>query len=161
MKIKCQEHYENTVKYAKSIGDETLSKCIERLKQWEVNSNGRYEIELYTDFAPYSFGFAEVAKDGTRGVVGGLLYHGKPDRSFAVMIGGPFHGWSIHLKNRFAVCVERKKRRSTQNLITFYTFFAHILFPSAHSEISKIRKLKSVFDGLKINSRRFSAKIKD
>lgn len=72
MKIKCQEHYENTVKYAKSIGDETLSKCIERLKQWEVNSNGRYEIELYTDFAPYSFGFAEVAKDGTRGVVGGL-----------------------------------------------------------------------------------------
>ena len=32
----------------------------------------------------------------TRGVVGGLLYHGKPDRSFAVMIGGPFHGWSIH-----------------------------------------------------------------
>lgn len=51
MKIKCQEHYENTVKYAKSIGDETLSKCIERLKQWEVNSNGRYEIELYTDFA--------------------------------------------------------------------------------------------------------------
>ena len=56
------------------------------------------------------------------------------------------------MKNRFAVCVERKKRRSTQNLITFYTFFAHILFPSAHSEISKIRKLKSVFDGLKINS---------
>lgn len=51
MKIKCQEHYENTVKYAKSIGDETLSKCIERLKQWETNSNGRYEIELYTDFA--------------------------------------------------------------------------------------------------------------
>ena len=138
MKIKCQEHYENTVKYAKSIGDETLSKCIERLKQWEVNSNGRYEIELYTDFAPYSFGFAEVAKDGTRGVVGGLLYHGKPDRSFAVMIGGPF-----------------------QNLISFYTFLAHILFPSAHSEISKIIKLKSVFDGLKINSRRFSAKIKD
>ena len=45
MKIKCQEHYENTVKYAKSIGDETLSKCIERLKQWEVNSNGRYETD--------------------------------------------------------------------------------------------------------------------
>lgn len=72
MKIKCQEHYENTVKYAKSIGDETLSKCIERLKQWEVNSNGRYEIELYTDFAPYSFGFAEVAKDGTRALSEGF-----------------------------------------------------------------------------------------
>ena len=38
MKIKCQEHYEKTVKYAESIGDETLNKCIERLKQWEVLS---------------------------------------------------------------------------------------------------------------------------
>lgn len=40
MIIKCQEHYEKTVKYAESIGDETLNKCIERLKQWETNSNG-------------------------------------------------------------------------------------------------------------------------
>ena len=161
MKIKCQEHYENTVKYAKSIGDETLSKCIERLKQWEVNSNGRYEIELYTDFAPYSFGFAEVAKDGTRRCRRASLSR----QAGSVICCNDW--WTVsrlehtHLKNRFAVCVERKKRRSTQNLITFYTFFAHILFPSAHSEISKIRKLKSVFDGLKINSRRFSAKIKD
>lgn len=96
MRIECQEHYEKTTKYAESIGDETLNKCIERLKQWEANSNGRYEIELYYDSSPYSFGFAEVAKDGTKGVVGGLLYHGNPDRSFAVTIGGPFHGWSIH-----------------------------------------------------------------
>jgi hypothetical protein len=96
MKIKYQEHYEKTIKYAESIGDETLKKCIERLKQWEVNSNGRYEIELYYDSSPYSFGFAEVAKDGTRGVVGGFLYHGKPDQSFAVIIVGPFHEWSIH-----------------------------------------------------------------
>lgn len=96
MRIECQGHYEKTVKYAESIGDETLNKCIERLKQWEANSNGRCEIELYYDSSPYSFGFAEVAKDGTNGIVGGLLYHGKPDRSFAVMIGGPFHGWSIH-----------------------------------------------------------------
>lgn len=95
MKIKCQEHYEKTVKYAESIGDETLNKCIERLKQWEVNSNGRYEIELYHDFAPYSFEFVEVAKDGTRGIVGGLLYHGNPDESYAVTLS-PMHGWSIH-----------------------------------------------------------------
>ena len=48
------------------------------------------------DFAPYSFGFAERTPDGRNGIVGGLLYHGRPDESFAVMIGGPFHGWSIH-----------------------------------------------------------------
>lgn len=29
MKIKCQEHYEKAVKYAESIGDDTLNKCIE------------------------------------------------------------------------------------------------------------------------------------
>ena len=70
MKIKCQEHYEKVAEYAKSIGDTTFQNCIERLKQWEKNSNGRYEIELSRDFTP--------------------------DESFAVMIGGPFHGWSIH-----------------------------------------------------------------
>lgn len=60
MKIRCQEHYDKVVEYAKSIGDTTFQNCIERLKQWEKNSNGRYEIELYRDFAPHSFGFAEV-----------------------------------------------------------------------------------------------------
>ena len=54
MKIKCQEHYDKVAEYAKSIGDTTFQNCIERLKQWEKNSGGRYEIELYYDFAPYS-----------------------------------------------------------------------------------------------------------
>jgi len=123
MKIKCHEHYEKTVKYAESIGDETLNKCIERLKQWETNSNGRYEIELYYDFAPYSFGFAEVAQDGTRGIVGGLLYRGKPDQSLAVMIGGrstagaytPESGCTIH-------SIESKKCRGNRFLITSALF---------------------------------------
>ena len=77
MKIKCQEHYDKVAEYAKSIGDTTFQNCIERLKQWEKNSGGRYEIELYYDFAPYSFGFAERTPDGRNGIVGGLLYHGK------------------------------------------------------------------------------------
>lgn len=65
-----------------------------------------------------------------------------------------------HLKivSQFVLSEKAQKYSKSDYL---YTFFAHILFPSAHSEISKIRKLKSVFDGLKINSRRFSAKIKD
>ncbi len=95
MRIECQEHYEKTVKYAESIGDETLNKCIDRLKQWEANSNGRYEIELYYDSSPYSFGFAEVAKDGTKDVVGRLLYHGNPDESYTITLS-PTRGWSIH-----------------------------------------------------------------
>ena len=35
MIIKCQEHYNKVVEYAKSIGDNTLQQCIERLQQWE------------------------------------------------------------------------------------------------------------------------------
>ena len=41
MIIKCQEHYNKVVEYAKSIGDNTLQQCIERLQQWEKNSNGK------------------------------------------------------------------------------------------------------------------------
>ena len=46
MKIKCKEHYDKVVEYAKSIGDKTLQRRIEELKQWEKNSNGKCEIEL-------------------------------------------------------------------------------------------------------------------
>jgi hypothetical protein len=95
MKIRCQEHYGKTVKYAESIGDTTLKRCLEELKLREKNSNGVYEIELYADFSPYSFGFAERTADGRTGIVGGLLYHGRPDESYAAMLVS-MHGWSIH-----------------------------------------------------------------
>lgn len=35
MKILCQERYEKAVAYAKEIKNDTLLKCIDRLKQWE------------------------------------------------------------------------------------------------------------------------------
>lgn len=96
MKILCnQEHYDKVVQYAESIGDTTLQKCLERLKSWEKNPNRPCEIELYYDFAPYSFGFRERYPDGRIGIEGGLLYHGRPDESLAVLLE-PFHGWSIH-----------------------------------------------------------------
>ena len=110
MKICCsQEHYDKVVQYAKSINDKTLENCLERLKQWEKNENRPCEIELYYDHAPnrpceielyydhapYSFGFCERYPDGNTGIVGGLLYHGNPDESFAVIMER-FHGWSIH-----------------------------------------------------------------
>ena len=71
------------------------AKCIDRLKQWEQNPNCPCEIELYYDSAPHSFGFRQVYPDGRTGIVGGLLYHGQPDQSFAVLLN-PIHGWTIH-----------------------------------------------------------------
>ena len=98
MKILCQERYDKAVAYAKEIKNDTLQKCIDRLKQWEENPNCPCEIELYYDSAPHSFGFRQVYPDGRTGIVGGLLYHGQPDQSFAVLMN-PIHGWSIHKKN--------------------------------------------------------------
>lgn len=94
-KILNQEHFENVKRYAESIGDTSLQKCLERLKSWEENPDCPSEISLYYDHAPYSFGFTQCYPDGRTGIVGGLLYHGIPDRSFAVTLQ-PFHGWQIH-----------------------------------------------------------------
>ena len=91
MKILNEEHFENVRRYAESIGDTSLQKCLERLKSWEENPDCPCEISLYYDHAPYSFGFTQRYPDGRTGIVGGLLYHGIPDRSFAVTLQ-PFHG---------------------------------------------------------------------
>ncbi|KAB4444768.1 DUF4120 domain-containing protein [Bacteroides thetaiotaomicron] len=96
MKIMCkQEYYDQVVQYAESIKDTSLQNCMERLKAWEKNPDRPCEIELYHDWAPYSFGFTQRYPDGSRGIVGGLLYHGSPDESFAVQLT-PFKGWQIH-----------------------------------------------------------------
>ena len=79
MKILNEEHFENVKRYAESIGDTSLRKCLERLKSWEENPDCPSEISLYYDHAPYSFGFTQHYADGRIGIVGGLLYHGIHD----------------------------------------------------------------------------------
>lgn len=90
MKIMCrQEHYDKVINYAKSINDTTLDACFERLRSWESNTNRPCEIEIHYDFAPYSFMFKERYADGSYGIVGGILYHGKPDQSHAFLMDSP------------------------------------------------------------------------
>ena len=81
MKIICQEHYDKVVQYAESIGDRTLRECLQRLECRERNPDHPCQIELYRDFAPYSFLFKKRYPDGRLGLVGGLVYHGRPDQS--------------------------------------------------------------------------------
>ena len=52
MKILNEEHFENVRRYAESIGDTSLQKCLERLKSWEENPDCPCEISLYYDHAP-------------------------------------------------------------------------------------------------------------
>lgn len=95
MKILCQEEYDKALEFAEKTNDLSLQRCMDRLKSWEYNSRRKCEITLYSDTSPYSFGFCEKYENGDYGIVGGLLYHGSPDQSFAVQIQSKI-GWSIH-----------------------------------------------------------------
>jgi conserved domain protein len=95
MKIMCQEHYDEVMRYAERIGDETLEERLNDLKRWERNPNCPCEIELYKDSAPYSFLFKQRYADGSTGIVGGLVYHGTPDRS-GCYCEPKICGWEIH-----------------------------------------------------------------
>ena len=44
MKILNEEHFEDVKRYAESIGDTSLQKCLERLKSWEGNPDYPSEI---------------------------------------------------------------------------------------------------------------------
>lgn len=60
MKIICRKYYDEVVRYAESIGDETLQECLDRLEHWEQQPGHPCEIELYRDWAPYSFDFSHL-----------------------------------------------------------------------------------------------------
>ena len=46
MKILNEEHFENVKRYAESIGDTSLQKCLERLKSWEGNPD--YPVRFHS-----------------------------------------------------------------------------------------------------------------
>lgn len=81
MTVHCEEKLCRAREYAESLGDSSLQRCLDKLASWECD--GR-TIHLFKDFAPYSFLFRLYAPDGKEIMVGGLLYHGTPDRSCAV-----------------------------------------------------------------------------
>lgn len=93
IKIVCVEHYASVLEFAKKIGKEKhFLEKIEQLKRLGF-------IELYKDFAPYSFSFV-VFRNGVRTFNGGLIYHGFDGGSggapsFSVTLTET-DGWSIH-----------------------------------------------------------------
>lgn len=87
---------DQAIQHAKVTGDSSLKDCLERLESWE--KDGR-TTTLYDDSSPLSFYFEVRRDDGSLWMNGGVLYHGNPDESFAVIIDSfdkPFIGWRIH-----------------------------------------------------------------
>jgi hypothetical protein len=61
-----------------------------------------WTVELYKDFAPFSFFWTETDSIGQGGLIGGLIYHGPHDGggnggapTFSVNLL-PTSGWNIH-----------------------------------------------------------------
>ena len=65
------------LEYAKSIGNDTLQKCIDRLKQVDYYYDA--EISIYNDFAPHSFEFVRRNLKGIFMGNGGIIFHGPHD----------------------------------------------------------------------------------
>jgi hypothetical protein len=61
------------LEYAKSIGSDTLQKCINRLKQ--VDENMDTETTICNDFAPRSFYFQRMDKNDRHSGNGGIIFH--------------------------------------------------------------------------------------
>lgn len=98
--VHCPEHLQSAKEFAASTNQsETLNRQLSRLTE---NLDSAWRVELYSDFAPYSFFFQEITPAGLRGLNGGLIYHGSHDGfgsgsapTFSVSIT-PTQGWSIH-----------------------------------------------------------------
>ena len=96
MKITCHKELGEALKYASSIEDTSLIKCLANLRKWETNPEIPNKVTLYSDFSPYSFKFVVFREDTNRLVLcGGLLYHGDIDETFSIQIN-PTKGWEIH-----------------------------------------------------------------
>jgi hypothetical protein len=106
--IQCQEHYDKVMAFAREVGAEAeLQEQLDRLGMWFGED---IECELYTDFAPHSFLWANYRTvNGERKMViaGGLIYSGPgvPSNgsapSFTVSLNsdaacGSKHQWSVH-----------------------------------------------------------------
>jgi Domain of unknown function (DUF4120) len=99
--VKCPEHLAVVREFADRTGQRAqFEEKLEDLTKW-VSADG-YTVNLYTDFAPYSFYWEEIAPNGKRSMNGGLIYHGQHDGggngsgpTFSVNLE-PSNGWRIH-----------------------------------------------------------------
>ena len=98
--VKCEEHLAAVRAFADSTNQREQFEC-QLARLTDCLSDG-WTVELYTDFAPYSFFWTEYCPTRQRGLIGGLIYHGEHDRggdggapSFSVCLT-PTSGWSIH-----------------------------------------------------------------
>ena len=99
--IECEEYFAEVTAFAEEAEcSEALTRTLSRLK----NMAGEGTAYLHKDFAPLSFAFMILDKDGKRDLVGGMIYSGPGQTlngsapTFTVSVEPPSndHKWSIH-----------------------------------------------------------------
>ena len=98
--VKCPEHLDAVLLFADATNQRAqLDAQLNRL--FDFLPDG-WTVELYSDFAPYSFAWTEFDPTHRRCINGGLIYHGSHDGggnggapTFSVCLT-PTTGWSIH-----------------------------------------------------------------
>jgi hypothetical protein len=98
--VKCPEHLEAVRKFAARTGQRLQLE--EKINDLIAYLPDNWTVELYKDFAPYSFFWTETSPIGKSGMIGGLIYHGQHDGggnggapTFSVNLM-PSKGWCIH-----------------------------------------------------------------
>ena len=99
--VKCEDYLEEVRNFA----DRTHQRAAleEKLEDLTRYNHDGWTVELYSDFAPYSFFWVEYEPaTKQRGLIGGLIYHGQHDNggngsapTFSINLI-PSNGWSIH-----------------------------------------------------------------
>jgi len=98
--VKCPEHLQAVREFADRTGQRQQFES--RLSDLTAYLPDDWTVELYTDFAPYSFFWTEFSPTGQRGLIGGLIHHGQHDGggnggapTFSVSLEY-CQGWAIH-----------------------------------------------------------------
>jgi hypothetical protein len=102
MKDLTEGKLQETLEFAKTINDNSLQECLNRLEQVEKNMQERMpgmETQIATDWAKHSFYFVRKDSKGAFCGNGGIIFHGSPNEGY--LQGGsvqlePSYGWQIH-----------------------------------------------------------------
>ena len=98
--VNCPEYLEEVRQFANQTNQRQQFES--RLSDLTAYLPDGWTVELYTDFAPYSFFWTEYSPTGKRGLIGGLIFHDQHDGfgnggapTFSVNLE-PSNGWAIH-----------------------------------------------------------------
>ena len=100
LNVTCPEYLEEVRQFADRTAQRAaFEQKLEDLTRYKPDG---WVVELYTDFAPYSFFWVEKDPHDQRGMIGGLIYHGSHDGggngdfpTLSVNLT-PCNGWAIH-----------------------------------------------------------------